>query len=145
MEEQERSTSFWAKNHSEVSTGKCSRWKELASRRVTRSWEQVKTSVRETVWRQKHSTGFLMGIDLTWGVLMCDCRRCQNKPLPLHPGLERPQERTIEPGFRSTLDPFEPGSASLELWHASAHPPRVVCYSRTRHLFLCFSASLQNF
>lgn len=86
--ELERTTRFWAKNHSEAATGRCSR-KEWRSRRVSRNWEQVETSVSETVWRQEHSTGFITGIDFTWEVFSCDCSRCRNKPLQLDQGLER--------------------------------------------------------
>lgn len=75
-----------------------------------------------------------------WCVIVAGVR---TNPCHYIQALRDPKRGQSNQDSRSTQDPFEPGSARLELWHASAHLPRVVCYSRTRHLFLmffCFAA-----
>lgn len=120
--EQERTVRFWAAKHSEVATGRCCRWKERRSRRVSRNWEQVETSVRETAWRREPSTGFVIGIDFTGKVFSYDCSRCRNKPLQLDQGLERlyrEEDKNQESHFMP--DPLESGSAGPQaLTHLSS-------------------------
>lgn len=101
--------------------------------------EQVENGQRNGAETRARSTGFTIGIDLTWKVFSYDCSRCRNKPLQLDQGLERLYRendkirRAVSCQIRLNL-----ALLGLKLWQISAHPTCFVLYSKTYSLLLLY-------